>query len=77
MAQVIAFFKQLCADLTTSNLTPLPVTREELEAEWCRLYDRTIEIARAGLPVPADLLAAENRAYSALTLADVDRRRPA
>lgn len=77
MVKVIAFFTQAWADLTAQNLAPLPVTREELEAEWCRLYDRTIEVARAGLPVPADLIAAENRAYSALTLADVDRRRPA
>lgn len=77
MKAVFAFFAQLWADVTASNLTPLPVTREELEAEWCRLYDRTRELARTGLPVPADLIAAENRAYSALTLADVDRRRRA
>lgn len=75
MVKVIAFFTQLWADLTAQNLAPVPVTREELEAEWHRLYDANLAAARKGQKISREDAAAEDRAYSLYSTAMVNLRR--
>ncbi len=75
MAALKTFLSRLWADLTAQNLAPIPITREELEAEWHRLYDANLAAARKGQKVSREDAAAEDRAYSLYSTAMVNLRR--